>query len=131
MRSIFFFFFVKEGKFNVCDLTLIEITEITFSISCKKFKIFPFILFEKTSGSTAYAGPKLQTLPYFDQFLASHEGSFLIHNCRFRLHKLTSKAYLLCVKFQRNLKNFQSHKSLLPHSIAVNLNSKYYSMLVD
>ena len=43
MRSIFF----KEGKSNFFDQTWTEITEIILSTSCKKFKIFPFILFNK------------------------------------------------------------------------------------
>ena len=43
MRSIFF----KEGKSNFFDKTWTEITQIIFSTSCKQFKIFPFILFEK------------------------------------------------------------------------------------
>ena len=43
MRSIFF----KEGKSNFFDWTWTEITEIIFSISCRKFNIFPFILFGK------------------------------------------------------------------------------------
>ena len=42
--SVFFF---KEGKSQFFDKTLTEITEIIFSTSCIKFKIFSFILFEK------------------------------------------------------------------------------------
>ena len=43
MSSIFF----KEGKSNFFDWNGREITEISFSTSCKKFKVFLFILFEK------------------------------------------------------------------------------------
>ena len=38
--------FFEEWKSNFFCLTWIEITEITFSTSCKKFKIFPFVHFD-------------------------------------------------------------------------------------
>ena len=60
MRSIFF----KGGKSNFFYQTWTEITEIIFSTLCKKFKIFPFILFEKDDWPKAYADPRLPTLPY-------------------------------------------------------------------
>ena len=59
------FIFFKEGKSNFSDQTWTEITEILFWTSCKNFKIFPFILFEKKNDwPKAYADPRLPTLPY-------------------------------------------------------------------
>ena len=40
-------YFFKEGKSNLFVQTSTEITEIILSNSCKKFKTFPLILFEK------------------------------------------------------------------------------------
>ena len=40
-----------------------EITEIIFSISCKKFKIFPFILFEKIRLAQGIRRPKAADAP--------------------------------------------------------------------
>ena len=54
MRSIFF----KEGKSNFFDETWTEITEIIFSTSCEKFKIFPFIPFEKWPLAQGIRRPK-------------------------------------------------------------------------
>ena len=47
--------FLKEWKSNFSDQTWIETTETTFSTSCKKFKIFPFVLFETGDWPKAYA----------------------------------------------------------------------------
>ena len=49
--------FCKEGKSNFFDLTWIEITEIIFSTSCKKLKIF-FIFFEKRRLAQGIRRPK-------------------------------------------------------------------------
>ena len=56
-------YFFKEGKSNFFDLTWTEITEITFSTSCKKFKIFPFILFEKRRFAQGIRRPKAADSP--------------------------------------------------------------------
>ena len=59
MRFIFF----TEGKSNFFYLTWTEITEIIFSTLCKKFKIFPFILFEKSRLAQGIRQPKAADSP--------------------------------------------------------------------
>ena len=58
-------FFFKEGKYNFFDLTWTEITEIIFSTSCKKFKIFPFIIFEKRQLAQGIRRPKAAESPLY------------------------------------------------------------------
>ena len=72
MRSIFF----KE-KSNFFESTWTEITEIIFSTLCKKFKIFLFILFEKSRLAQGIRRPKATDSPlphlrarYRSQFLS-------------------------------------------------------------
>ena len=59
MSSIYF----NEGKSNFFDWTWTENTEIIFSTSCKKFKIFPFILFEKRRLAQGICRPKAADFP--------------------------------------------------------------------
>ena len=59
MRSIF----LKEGKSNFFDQIGTEITDIIFSISCKTFKIFPFILFENRRLAQGIRRPKATDSP--------------------------------------------------------------------
>ena len=47
------------SKSNFSNKTCTEITEIIFSTSCKEFKIFSSILFEKKT-----IGPRLANFPY-------------------------------------------------------------------
>ena len=58
MRSIFF----KKRKFNFIYLTWTEITEIIFSTSRKKFKIFPFMLFKKRRLAQGICRPRILIL---------------------------------------------------------------------
>ena len=58
MRYIFFF--KREIQFFRLNL---EIIEIIFSISCKKFMIFPFILFEKRRLAQGIRRPKAADSP--------------------------------------------------------------------
>ena len=59
MRSIF----SKEGKFNFFDQTWTKISENIFSTSCKNFKIFPSILFEKRRLAQGIRRPKVADSP--------------------------------------------------------------------
>ena len=54
---------IEEGQFNFLVWTEIEITEITFSTLCKKFKIFPFILFEKRQLAQGIRWPQAADSP--------------------------------------------------------------------
>ena len=73
IRSIFF----KEGKSNFFDQTWTEITEIIFSISGKKFKIFSFILFEKRRLAQGIRWLKVADFPLLNQRKADDLGDRL------------------------------------------------------
>ena len=68
LRSIFF----NEGKSNFSDQTWIKITEITFSTSSQKFKIFSFIFFEKRRLPQGIRRPKAADSPllYFIKIIS-------------------------------------------------------------
>ena len=60
MRSTFF----KE-KSNFFNYPWIKITEIIFSTSCRKFKFFPFIIFEKKRLAQGIRRPKAADSPLY------------------------------------------------------------------
>ena len=97
MRS----FFLKKKNFN--DLTWTEIIEIIFSTSCKKFKIFLFIFFEKRRLTQGIRRPKaahspLHTSTHFFPF--SSRQSFPLENATAAafsaLHEGTGKLRKIC-----------------------------------
>ena len=74
MKSIFF----KEGKSYFFDQIGTEITDIIFSTSCKKFKIFPFIIFEKRRLAQGIRRPKATDSP---------NALLLFHKRRYEIEK--------------------------------------------
>ena len=56
-------YFFKDEKSNFFDQTWTEITEIIFPTLCKKFKILPFILFEKRRLAQGIRRPKAANFP--------------------------------------------------------------------